>query len=429
MTSPQTLPNVATPRFPRPLFFLIGFAITVRLLLAVAHPFLFPDSADYDILAKAILHGEPYETSGLLATRMPGYPLFVAGIYFLLGPSIKAVLIVQSLLSAVTIWLVYAIARRVSNTAALIAAALAACDPLSIGFTAAFLSEMPFILLFLLALWLVARLMERPTFGKWLLIGLIWGAAVYMRASALWCILPLAAWTFYQTQRRPHPATPPSHTSIFHARLLPNLLGALLAILIVFVTLLPWQTRNFSLFRTSGGGGFFRLTTLEGISLYEAVYPDADGTPKQDILRLPPDMRGLNEAERNDEWSRRAWHYIRTDPLRIAGLALKKIARTWSPWLNAAEFQNPRLQLLIGAWYLPFFILSLIGVTLARFPFRLKILLLIPVAYFTAVHSLFLGSVRYRVPLMPLLCIFAAAGIVELIDRVRRRKRPAELTV
>ncbi len=425
MTSPQTPPIIATPRFPRPLLFLIGFAITVRLLLALAHPFLLPDSTDYDTLAKAILHGEPYEANGLLATRMPGYPLFVAGIYFLLGPSIKSVLIVQSLLSAATIWLVYAIARRISLTAALIAAALAACDPLSIGFTAAFLSEMPFTLLFLLALWLFVRMMERPTFGKWLLIGLIWGAAVYMRASALWCILPLAAWTLYQTQRRTHSPAPPSHTHIFHARLLPNLLGALLAVLIVFVTLLPWQTRNFSLFHT----GFFRLTTLEGISLYEAVYPDADGSPKQDILRLPPDMRGLNEAERNDERSRRAWHYIRTDPLRIADLALKKIARTWSPWLNAAEFQNPRLQLLIGAWYLPFFILSLIGVTLARFPFRLKILLLIPVAYFTAVHSLFLGSVRYRVPLMPLLCIFAAAGIVELIDRVRRRKRPAELAV
>ena len=284
---------------------------------------------------------------------------------------------------------------------------------------------MPFTLLFLLALWLFVRMMERPAFGKWLLVGIVWGAAVYMRASALWCILPLAAWTFYQTQRPPHPTAPASHTHIFHARLLPHFLGAVLAVLIVFVTLLPWQTRNFSLFRT----GFFRLTTLEGISLYEAVYPDADGSPKQDILRLPPDMRGFNEAERNDEWNRRAWHYIRTDPVRIAHLAAKKIARTWSPWLNAAEFQNPRLQLLLGAWYIPFFLLSLIGATLARFPLRLKILLLIPVAYFTAVHSLFLGSVRYRVPLMPLLCIFAGAGITELIERVRRRKRPAESAV
>ena len=285
---------------------------------------------------------------------------------------------------------------------------------------------MPFILLFLLALWLFARLMERPTFGKWLLIGLVWGAAVYMRASALWCILPLAAWTFYQTQRRPHPTTPPSLTHIFHARLLPNLLGAPPRRRHRFRH--PPPVANPQLLPLSAPD-FFRLTTLEGISLYEAVYPDADGSPKQDILRLPPDMRGLNEAQRNDEWNRRAWHYIRTDPLRIANLALKKIGRTWSPWLNAAEFQNPRLQLLIGAWYLPFCILALIGATLTRFPFRLKILLLIPIAYFTAVHSLFLGSVRYRVPLMPILCFFAAAGIVELIDRVRRRKRPAELAV
>ena len=127
----MTPPTLAqpTPRFPRPLLFLIGAAVTIRLLLALTHPFLLPDSADYDTLAKAILHAEPYEANGLLATRMPGYPLFVAGIYFLLGPSIKSVLLIQSLLSAATIYLVYAIARRISPTAALLAAALATCDP------------------------------------------------------------------------------------------------------------------------------------------------------------------------------------------------------------------------------------------------------------------------------------------------------------
>ncbi|MGN6369117.1 MAG: ArnT family glycosyltransferase [Phycisphaerae bacterium] len=417
----MTQPDLIARRSQRWLLFLIGFAVMLRLLLSLAHPFLFPDSVDYDLLAKAIVHGEAYETNGLLASRMPGYPLFAAGVYFLFGTSIKAVLVVQSLLSAGTIWLVYAIARRIGATAALCAAILASCDPLSIGFSAAFLSEMPFTLLFLFGLWLLLRLMERPSFGKWLLLGFVWGAAVYMRASVLWCIVPVAAWTLYQIswRRRARPAGEPGRS------ILPHVIGSVLAVVIVFVTLLPWQTRNFSIFHT----GFFRLTTLEGISLYEAVYPDADGSPKQDIITLPADMRGLNEAQRNDEWNRRAWHYVRTDPVRIARLAFKKAGRTWSPWLNASEFQNPRLQLVIGAWYLPFFLLSLVGVLLVRFPPGVKILLLIPVGYFTAVHSLFLGSVRYRVPLMPVLAIFAGAAVAELIERVRRRKRPAELTV
>lgn len=38
------------------------------------------------------------------------------------------------------------------------------------------------------------------------------------------------------------------------------------------------------------------------------------------------------------------------------------------------------------------------------------------VAYFTVVHALFLGSVRYRVPLMPLVDLAAAVGAVVVVS-------------
>ncbi|HUO08754.1 MAG TPA: glycosyltransferase family 39 protein [Phycisphaerae bacterium] len=398
----------------RTLWFIIALAISIRLALAIIHPFQFPDSADYDILARNILHGDAYVTApphGLFATRMPGYPLFVAALEFLLGPSIQHVLIIQSLLSGLIVWLVYAIARRAGESVALLAALLAAFDPLTIGFSAAFLSEMPFTLLMLLALWLFVRLLEGGGFDHWLLAGLTWSAAVYMRASALWCILPLALWTLLHIKRR----------TWRHVRI--AAIGVVVSTAIVLVSLLPWQTRNFAIFHSH----FFRLTTLEGISLYEAVYPDADGSPKQDIIQLPPDMSPMNEAQRNDEWNRRAWQYIRNDPGRIVLLALRKFARTWSPWLNASEFRNSRLQFAIAAWYIPLFLLGLLGLVLAPFPRGIKGLLLIPILYFSAVHSLFLGSVRYRAPLMPIVCIFAAAGIMTLLQRRKARQQDANV--
>jgi hypothetical protein len=47
-------------------------------------------------------------------------------------------------------------------------------------------------------------------------------------------------------------------------------------------------------------------------------------------------------------------------------------------------------------------------------PGKVAPVLWIPILYFTALHALFLGSVRYRAPLMPIVCIFAAAAIIRV---------------
>ena len=44
---------------------------------------------------------------------------------------------------------------------------------------------------------------------------------------------------------------------------------------------------------------------------------------------------------------------------------------------------------------------------------RLHLLLWLPVIYFTLVHCVFVGSLRYRVPLMPFVEIAAATAFVQ----------------
>jgi hypothetical protein len=133
-------------------------------------------------------------------------------------------------------------------------------------------------------------------------------------------------------------------------------------------------------------------------------------------------MREMNEVQRNDEWSRRAWTEIWEHPGRVMWLAVRKVGRTWTPFLNAGEYQNPVIQVGMGLWYVPLFILALVGVFGGEIRTKMKWLLLVPILYFTALHALFLGSVRYRVPLMPIVCIFAAAGIVTLWRRIGKRR-------
>ena len=112
----------------------------------------------------------------------------------------------------------------------------------------------------------------------------------------------------------------------------------MLAVGIVFAMLTPWLVRNYGQFHS----GPFRLTTLEGISLYEAVYPEADGGPKQDKInkQLPPDIAVLNEAQRNDEWNRRGWEYVRTEPLRVGKLAYAKI-KDWVTQTGNSFLKEP----------------------------------------------------------------------------------------
>lgn len=122
-------------------------------------------TARYDDAACAILAGEgvlfparwPSREETSLLARPPGYPLFVAGVYRLLGRSYYAVQLVQGLLLALVPVLVVLLAcRLVSFAAAALAGAFAALSP-HLGYsTAVLLADGLSTLPVLLALWILA---------------------------------------------------------------------------------------------------------------------------------------------------------------------------------------------------------------------------------------------------------------------------------
>jgi hypothetical protein len=414
----------------------LGLAVGIRAALGWMHPFLLPDSADYETLGHALAQGQPYSCGTFavapsgdvipyVASRMPGYPLLLAALY-VIGGGVKTMLVLQGFMGGMIVLLTYLLGKRMSVNTGLVAAILVAFDPLSIGFSAALLTETPFTLCLMGALWLCLRIGDsgaaganlapsldegmralwKRTWRFWIALGLLWGVGVYLRASALWAIVPLALAVSLRSLPR-------------HGRVLAATI-AFIPLVIVFALLAPWLMRNYLIFHS----GPLRLTTLEGVSLYEAVYPGATGGPKQDQINrdIPPEMKSLDEAQRNDEWNRRAWAYIRDEPLRIGKLALVKIGRTWSPWFNAADFNARPIQWAMALWNAPLLILALVGL-ISRMRRDLLIILVIPLGYFTAVHALFLGSVRYRTPLMPLVGLLAAHGIVQTAKWFSRGQR------
>jgi hypothetical protein len=103
-------------------------------------------------------------------------------------------------------------------------------------------------------------------------------------------------------------------------------------------------------------------------------------------------------------------------------LALLKLRRTWSPLPQAPQLGNRFIRWSEAIAYLGIVGLALIGSIL---PFvrehRLWIYAL-PIAYFAAIHAVFVGSVRYRQPAVLAACVLAGIALGFLIETLVNRK-------
>ncbi len=387
------------------LWMIILAGVLIRILLALVHPLIFPDSLDYLHLAKCVEHGDPYRVTGMYAKRLPGYPVFMAGVLLLDGGRAIGILICQAILSGWMIYLVWRIGNRIDPMAGLLAAAMTAFDPLLIGFSASYLSEIPFTAMFAFTLLVFVRLCERDErWGLACALAILFALCIYIRAEIALCIFPLLIWYIFMaigTQRRR------------------RIVQSLVIVLMIVAGMMPWWIRNWELFHSN----FFRFSTLEGISLYESVYHGATGGPRQSDIKWPAYMKKLNESQRDNRWTAMSFQIIEHHPIRILRLAVIKIGRTWSPWLHAKGFRNIWVNGILTIGYALEYLLALFGVR-RLWKRRSKVLLgimLIPIFYLTAMHAIFLGSVRYRVPLIPLISILAAVGLGQLISTCQKR--------
>ncbi len=180
--------------------------------------------------------------------------------------------------------------------------------------------------------------------------------------------------------------------------------------------LCPVIIRNYRLF-----GSFVPVRTGSGESLLEALGPWADGGPGMDRIVYPAFPPGADEVERDRLCRVAAIDWARSNPRAAAALAWKKLCRTWSIVIHAQGYTSPFHKLVCWLTVAPIFGLAVVGVWLWRRRPADIALLLLPAAYLTLMHVVFVGSVRYRVPAMPFLFILAAVPI----GSIRFGSRPA----
>ena len=164
------LPKLRSDRRSLAILFVAALLVRIAAALLVEHAArakgslcLFDDTAIYWKLAEAIRSGGPYVVDQFgvphFTLRTPGYPLFLAVCQLLFGAdNTLAPRIVQALLGAVCVLLVYHLTRRVwpterGRSAALVAAILATFEPYWAATSALLLSEAVFVPFMLLTLW------------------------------------------------------------------------------------------------------------------------------------------------------------------------------------------------------------------------------------------------------------------------------------
>ncbi len=386
--------------------------------------FGFGDSESYWSLGRTIALGEPYQfgKADSRVFRTPGYPALLAPVFLLGGPDPPVFWgrVLGALFGTLSVVGVWWFARGLfGSRAGWIAGAAAAVYPEAIAGSVFVLSEAPFCPLMLanLGLWVVAWQTESPRRAGLLAAaaGATAGVATLVRPSWL-LFLPFALAVglalgpkgtvpFLLRKNRDSPQA---------ARRRHLLLGLVMLLGMVLV-MAPWWIRN------ARAVGRFVPTTLEvGASLYDGLNPRATGASKMSLVDRFLQEERLDQSNPDEPLEVRldrrmrdeALAWARANPARVVQLAGIKFLRMWNIWPNEASLSSWPLRLLVMLTYVPVLLLGILGAvkTIRQgWPYWLCWL---PAVYFTLLHVVFVGSIRYRQPAMLGLIVLAAGLVV-----------------
>ena len=407
----------------------LALALTIRAAVAIKlqdqldhrwqREFLIEgDAAGYWTLAEQIADGKSYEiySPPRRVLRMPGFPALLALNMGLIGSGMLGIRLSLCLIGTIAVGLVYWLGYELSShTTGLIASLLAALSPVMAGFTPLILSETLFAACLLGSLITMARLVREAESRIWrpwaaaIATGGMIALACYVRPSWL-LAAPLFALVL---------------VILSSNRLRAAGLGAVV-VLTLIAALLPWALRNQRV------TGHFVLTTLwVGPSLYDGLNPEAGGGSDMTFFERDNLMNSMSEYDVDREYRRRAWLFVKENPVRTLQLAAIKFWRFWSPVPNAAQFDDSLARLAVAGFFIPTVLLALLGGHFvvrrgttdprtindrpSNWPRREVAWFLLltagPIVYFTALHLVFVSSLRYRLPAEYPLLILTAVGL------------------
>jgi tetratricopeptide (TPR) repeat protein len=427
------------------LVFVIALAVRlVHLWQMRKSPFfslLMGDGRSYDEWARAIAAGD--WLGARVFYQAPLYPYFLGAIYAVFGRDLLVVRACQAIIGALSCATLSLAAERLfSRRAGLIAGLGLALYTPAIFFDALIQKTVLDVFFLCLTLFILSRLVDsRYRVGHWVWLGVVLGGLSLTRENALVLVAVILVWI---AVRRSQPATHPlRRQAITRQRLVEA--GALT--LGAALVLAPVAARNYAM-----GAGLYLTTSQFGPNFYIGNNPRSDGTymslrpgrgapeyERQDATELAEHALGrqLSPSEVSSYWSSRAVDFIVSQPAAWMRLVGRKVRLLW----NADEMLDTESQeshaewstvLWAGGWFGHFGLLvplAFLGVVATRREYgRLWLFYVMIGAYATSVIAFYVFA-RYRFPLVPLLMLFAAAGLSAAPDLYRVSSLTQRVTI
>jgi 4-amino-4-deoxy-L-arabinose transferase-like glycosyltransferase len=366
------------------------------------------DADGYWKLAQSLARGQGFSVyePPRQVLRMPGFPLLISAGMLIYGDSPGATRVLLAGVGTAACGFVFLLGRELFDAETGLAACIfATLNPAMILFSVLLLSETLFALCALASLWAFARLVcsedagmgTQYGWGRGLAAGVLCGAATLVRPT--WLVIgPLLAAVDLLRHGMKRRAIVRS--------------GALCAGLAI--ALLPWIVRNAVV-----TGRFVPTTLWVGPSLYDGLNPHATGASDMNFVEADGIYQQMSEYDADRHYRSATWNFVRNNPVRALELTAIKLWRFWSPVPNAPQFAAWYLQLAVAAVYVPVLVFAAIGAWRARRRHWCWIVPAAPMLCFAAVHAVFIGSLRYRLPVEYPLLVLSAAGVISLWGRPR----------
>lgn len=393
------------------LAFVVRLVMISQLSVPPVYDLLWNDAVAWNLVQG---HGftasqaEPY-VPGIF--RTPGYPGFLAVVYYLFGHSYQAAFVSQAFLDALSAVLVTLIGLRLlSPSIALIGGCLYAVYPYSSYFCGVLSQDILLTFTVLAALYLTTRVdLRRPARLQWLLVGLTIGFAALVKSFLILYVVV------------------PALLVLLAVRGLRLKIGAFAMLgLGVAVVISPWVVRNYVQFQSFpplAVGGMGSDLTL--------IVRELDGGEEAVVNQIVPpryDQEGESEysanfidgaplIEEEKEAAENAFRDIMQRKKQYLLLILRHIPRLWLTQHTLGHGNVVAMVAAIVSWV--YLIPGVLGMYALRNHWQRLAPLFGSIMLVTLIYAPYLAEARYTLPVRPMLMLFVATTVYVVAERVQ----------
>lgn len=327
--------------------------------------------------------------------------LFLAGIYSLFGYQPLAARLVMAVLSTLIVLMIYLLSRRFFNQRiALLSTGIAAVYAYLIFYGVTLVTETPFILALLVAIYLGFKTTENPRWFWWLALGIALALTLLLRMAVIFFLPVFFWWLLAQIQSNR------------------NRISILLIILIIVAAILPFTVRNYRLWND-----FLLLESQFGHVFWNGNHPDHDGNfHPYETFPIPEEILATqNDALITNQLLRLGIQNVLNDPVHFVQLTITRLREFFTFWPTADSTLEANVLRVISFGLLAPFATAGLLLNFKNWRSLLPIYLFILIH--TGVYATSWTMIRYRMPLDVFFIMFAASAILLAVDIWKERLR------